>query len=260
MKKVVALMLPIVLLLTSIILPGTPVRAVNWTAKWIWQSDDGPNDTWMCFRKTFNISNVPATVTANIAVDSRYDLWINGVRVIREGGLKRGPEPGKEFYDEVDLKPYLTTGDNTIAILVWYWGIDRMDVVTSGKGGLLFQADLGGTSIISDNTWKVKIHPAFKHSSDLAVNWLMAEYNIVFDARDDLPGWYTSGYDDSGWSAATEKGVPPSGPWGDLIKRPLPQWKYYGLSSYTDQPSLPYTSNGSLLFYICQTISSLSRT
>ena len=103
----------------------------NWQgAKWIWQQEEGPSNTWMSFRKTININEVPNKVEAFISVDSKFWLWINGEMVLFEGGLSRGPNqagnwdrknkitPANSWYETVNIQPYLKKGENTIAILV----------------------------------------------------------------------------------------------------------------------------------------------
>jgi hypothetical protein len=87
-----------------------------------WEGAGSDANQWLCFRKSFNLSQLPQIAMANIAVDSKYWLWLNGELVVFEGGLKRGPTPVDTYFDEVDLKPYCKKGGNTIAILVWYWG------------------------------------------------------------------------------------------------------------------------------------------
>ena len=78
-------------------------------SRWIGSehSQSTPN-TWLCFRKTIELPGVPGEMIANIAVDSKYWLWINGELVVFEGGLKRGPAPGATYYDRVDMAPYLS--------------------------------------------------------------------------------------------------------------------------------------------------------
>lgn len=72
-------------------------------ANYIWDNST-ENNTWMCFRKTFSIDeNDIHDAVAQIAVDSKYWLYINGEMVIREGELKRGEMPDSIYYDEVDL-------------------------------------------------------------------------------------------------------------------------------------------------------------
>ncbi|VGO13612.1 hypothetical protein PDESU_02169 [Pontiella desulfatans] len=95
-----------------------------------------PNENqWSCFRNVVALDEAPRKAMARIAVDSKYWLWINGEQVVFEGQLKRGPTPDDTYYDEVDLAPYLKKGDNTIALLVWYFGKDGFSHKSSGTPG-----------------------------------------------------------------------------------------------------------------------------
>jgi len=67
-------------------------------------------NTWLAYRKTIQIKDLPLQAIANIAVDSKYWLWINGKQVVFEGGLKRGPNANDTYYDAVDIAPYLKKG------------------------------------------------------------------------------------------------------------------------------------------------------
>jgi hypothetical protein len=131
----------ILIILTLMMYGINDAKSQTWTGKWIWQTVNGPANTWACFRKTVNLTTVPATVIANIAVDSKYWLWINGTMVVFEGGLKRGPNVTDTYYDEVDIAKYLTTGNNTISILVWHFGKDGYSHKNSTKGGLFFECN-----------------------------------------------------------------------------------------------------------------------
>jgi alpha-L-rhamnosidase len=216
-----------------------PAQALTWTGKWIWQSADGPSDTWMCFRKTFNLNSAPASAVAAIATDTKYWLYVNDSLVVREGGLKRGPTPNDGYYDTINLARYLAAGSNTIGVLVVYWGVDGFSHKNSKKGGLVFQMDAGGTVLQSDATWKCKAHPAFEHCQTQP-NYRIAERSVRFNAQNDIPDWYKKSFNDQQWGAATEKGTPPVAPWGNLVARPIPQWKDWGVASYTSvSTSLP---------------------
>lgn len=224
---------------------------VRWTANWIWQQADGPENTWMCFRKTFTLDQIPETIIAHIAVDSKYWLTINDSLVLFEGGLNRGPTPNSGYFDKVDIQPFLSAGDNTIAILVWYWGNEGRNNIDSGKGGLLFQSEMGDFVLKSDQTWKTKVHPAYGHVP-FQLNagnryYLYGGWNIGFDARSDMPGWTRQDYDDSLWFNAVEKGIPPCEPWNELVERPIPLWKNSGLVDYANVGSFPHISDGSTL-------------
>jgi len=95
------------------------------------------SNQWICYRKTINLAEAPTQAMARIAVDSKYWLWINGEPVVFEGQLKRGSTPKDTYFDRVDLTKYLRKGDNTIAVLVWYFGKDGFSHKSSGKAGLV---------------------------------------------------------------------------------------------------------------------------
>jgi alpha-L-rhamnosidase len=221
----------------------------QWTANWIWQSADGPSNTWMCFRKTVTLSSAPATAYTKIAADSKYWLWINGQLVVFEGQLKRNPNLNDTYYDSVNLASYLTSGTNTIAAQVWYWGKEGFGHHSSGRGGFLFDGNFGGTAVRSDATWKLRAHPAYENSTTGGQpNFRLSEYNVRFNAQNDgINGWQQPGYSDASWQAATAKGVPPVAPWNTLLKRQFPQWKNSGLVNYTNAASLPTTAPGGVI-------------
>jgi alpha-L-rhamnosidase len=225
-----------------------PTPDQNWHANFIWQAADGPPNTWMAFRKAFDLSSAPATVPTAIAVDTKYWLWVNGRPVVFEGGLKRGPTQADSYHDQLDLAPYLSPGKNTLAVLVWYFGKHGWYAhKDSGKGGLMFQADLGGKLLSSDSTWRLAVHTGYRPQTDPGPRDLLAEWNVEFDARTDLGKWIDPGFDDSSWAPATEKGVPPALPWGRLWQRPIPQWRSSGIQAYENQADLPTSGDGSVV-------------
>jgi hypothetical protein len=202
-----------------------------WPAQWIGPEHSTTN-LWLCYRKDVTLSARPASLPARIAVDSKYWLWINGKMVIFEGGLKRGPTPQDTYYDEVDIGPHLKRGKNTIALLVWYFGKSGFSHNSSGQAGLIFDAENRDCKILSDNTWRVIVHPAYGTAEGERPNYRLAESNIRFDARLDIGDWTARTFDDSAWPAPKEFGIPPVAPWNNLEKRPIPQWKNSGLVSY----------------------------
>lgn len=221
-------------------------EAPSWRATWIGPETSTPNQ-WLCFRKTVDLAEAPADARARIAVDSKYWLWINGKLVIFEGGLKRGPTPDGTYFDEVDLAPHLAKGPNTIAVLVWYFGRHGFAHNSSGKAGLLFDADLGGARVVSDKSWKMKAHPAFSTAPGEVPNFRLAEPNLRFDARQDLPGWIDAKFDDASWAVAVEAGAAPCAPWGSIEARPIPFWKDYGLKDYANTAELPQVGDGKVI-------------
>ena len=228
--------------------PPAARLADSWgRAHWIWQKQDGPPNTWMCFRKSFTLGVVPRTARARIAVDSKYWLWVNGRRLVFEGGLKRGPNPTDTYYDELDLTHALVKGTNTVAVLVRYFGRGGSSHEDSGKGGLVFEAKLGSSHLSSDRTWKVKRHPAYVPASGPPSWQDLCEDNVGFDARLDMAGWPLGAFDDRDWEDATEKGRPPVAPWCHLVKRPIPFWRVGEIRDYADVADVPKNGAGAVV-------------
>ncbi len=216
-------------------------------ANWIWQEDDGPQNTWMCFRKSFEVPEVPTRAMTFISAESKYWLWINGELVVFEGQLKNSLRENT-YYDVIDIAPYLVEGKNTIAALVWHFGKDGFSHRNTGKGGFLFEADLNSQKLISDATWKIKVHPGYEQSKGGGQpNMRMSESNIRFNAMKDISGWQNNAFDNTNWQTATVKGAASSAPWNELVKRPFPLFKDFGLKAFTNDKSIPHVSLGGLI-------------
>ncbi|PQJ76568.1 alpha-L-rhamnosidase-related protein [Polaribacter glomeratus] len=247
------------------------IDAQNWkNAQWIWNQEDGALNSWIAFRKTVVIKTIPEKALANIAVDSRFWLWINGEMVVFEGGSSRGSSqagewnrkekitPTNTWYEEVDIKKYLKKGKNTIAVLAWYWGREthKGTYIDSNKGGFLFECDLGDTTITSDVSWKVKKHPAYD-SNTIENGNSVVQYPVKYDARKDLNdwskyAWYSENYNDNNWSFAAEKGKVPTAPWYHLEKNYTEPLVNHGLKNYENNSALnfPFISDGKTI--ICK--------
>lgn len=212
----------------------------QWNSKWIWDNSNVGN-TWMNFRKTVSVDKIPESVKANIAAESRYWLYINGQNVVFEGSLKRGINLEDGYYDEVEIAPYLKKGENTIAVLVWYWGIRRgnMSCNTAGKPGFMLDIDTDEIKLVSDETWKLARNVAYlpddgtiPEIKESQPNGRLPEFNVYYDGRLDMGEWYMPGYDDSAWDNAVIVGEYPDAPWNKLFKRPIPLLKDFGLKDY----------------------------
>ena len=77
-------------------------------AQWISipKSQNTPNQ-WLCFRKQIECADKNTVAKLNIAVDSKYWLWVNDSLVVFEGGLKRGPNSQDTYYDCIDISDFL---------------------------------------------------------------------------------------------------------------------------------------------------------
>ncbi len=195
-------------------------------AKWIAADDstvDAPN-AWVAFRKDVNLDEVPSSVKAKIAADSKYWLWINGKMAVFEGGLKRGPNPNDGYFDEIDIAPFLKKGENKIAALVWYFGKNGFSHKDSGKFGFFFDAENIGLKSSAD--WLSRIHPAYDAAMNPPPNARLAESNIKFSAQKDMPDWQNADVvKEFGFKKSKELGEWGCAPWNNGVKRPIPMWK-----------------------------------
>ena len=225
----------------------------HWQAEWVVSSDipePAPSNLWIAFRKKITLDEIPASVPCRIACDSKYWLWINGKSVVFEGGLKRGPTPQDTYFDVVDLAPALQKGENTIALLLWYFGKDGFSHKNSGMPGLLVDAD--SINLKTDASWKATLYSTLedkkayqRETADPQPNFRLPESNIRFDARDDFASdWKAAGFDDAAWKNVRALGKPPVAPWNRLYERPIPLFKDFGMHDYVNAADLPKVSDG----------------
>ena len=248
MKKNLYRLLAIALLLYALPFNSPAQNSVR--ASWIGAaSEDNTANTWLAFRKTLNIRNKPAKLNTRIAADSKYWLWINDKLVIFEGGLKRGPNPDDTYADEIDIASYLKTGQNTIAVLLWYFGKEGFSHKSSGKAGLFLEAK-AMTGLNSNKTWKCMKLDAYQTAGEPQPNYRLPESSILYNAEKDIGFWQGASYDDRHIPAAAELGTEGSAPWNKLVKRPIPFFKNSGLRNYIRAPKLPLTGTGDTL--VCE--------
>jgi Alpha-L-rhamnosidase N-terminal domain. len=201
-------------------------------AKWITANniDNNRPNQWMILRKDWYLKEKPKMAITQIAADSKYWLWINGQLAVFEGSLKRGPNPNDSYYDELDLAPFLNKGNNQIALLVWYFGKEGFSHKNSGKAGLIFKCTTGKDQLVSDHTWMAQHYRAYQSCGDPKPNYRLPESNLRFDSRLEISDWHTNTpSSDKGYASAIECGEWGNAPWNNLIKRPIPFWKDYGI-------------------------------
>ena len=186
--------------------------------------------TWLCFRQEIVVEGKVSEARLKVAADSKYWLWVNGELIVREGGLKRGPNPEDTYCDIISQIQGLRSGKNTIALLVWYFGKDGFSHRNSPTAGIYFDLSIGKRHYRSDETWKTCKHPAFYVPQGARPNYRLPESNIGFDARKTFQFW-ADDFDDTAWQQAVVVEQSRSG-WNNLIDRPVPMWKDYGLKEY----------------------------
>ena len=218
-------------------------QSQGWKAKRITATEvQNESNSWIDFVKEIDLPLVPLKAIAKIACDSKYWMWINGEMAVFEGQLKRGPTPDDTYYDEVDIAPYLKKGKNTIAILVWYFGKDGFSHNSSGEAGLVFECD--ALNLISDEEWYSHLDKAFEPTGAPNPNYRLSESNVKFDARVGDFEWIKPDEKLKNFGKSNVIGEAESAPWNKLVRRPIPQWKDYGVRDYENNTSVPSESSG----------------
>lgn len=211
----------------------------DWTALWISPRDEGSFTTTenvqnfkddpvrgtlivtpaSYFRKEFEASDVVRATVRGTALGV-YTLELNGARVSEER-LAPGWSAYQRrlHYQTYDVTPLVRNGANAIGAILadgWYSGYVAYGLLTAQEGlvpgvdgryyygrfpALRVQLELeladGSTRVIgTDTSWKRAVGPILE--SDI----LMGE---SYDARLEMPGWSTAGFDDSAWEQAVCK-------------------------------------------------------
>jgi hypothetical protein len=171
------------------VITGTPAPTLT-GANWIWNVA-GANTTTpagpIVLRKTFEVADPAALATAVLRVnaDDGHTTYVNGTQVSASAGGNNAWQTSQIS----DIKSLLVTGTNVIAIAPFNGG---------NAGSLIAVAELDGTRIVTDGTWKTL--PGITETPPA--------------------GWNTPGFDDSAWVAATVTGPYGIAPWNQNVLTP----------------------------------------
>jgi hypothetical protein len=207
----------------------------------------GSNE-WFAFRSQWLLdaaAELPTTL--RLAVDSKYDLYVNSQLAVREGGLKRGPTPTGTYFDVVDVSGQLQAGVNTLAVVLQYFGRQGFSHRDSGTPGLLVDADVG-----SFGEWKVKHHPCYFDAGYVNNAYRLAENSVGYDARQEFGDWTQPSFDDSSWPLAERAAAAGEGPWGELYPRGFPQWFWSEPMAYVQTREVRNTNGDDFTYIQCE--------
>lgn len=219
-------------------------------AAWIWDdAKAGGRNHHVLVRRTFELKGVPAAAVAYVSASSFADVYING-RLLDRCPMNCDPE--YQVYERYDIRDHLRPGLNTIAALVYDFGLG-MHHRLAARGGFFFQAEVrpetgGVVAVRSDGAWRVRGAGAWDEASELRTGSAEGAPNLIgfverFDARLMPDGWMGSGFDDSAWRPAAVLGVPPVEPWNSIVVvrrpplarenvRPVASWTAGGMTVY----------------------------
>lgn len=172
----------------------------------------------VCFRKELRLSGSSEKRPVRISADGRYKLYANG-RLVCFGPCKGDDK--RRYMDEPDLRPYLKTGRNVLAVEVLLVGGDAWNsnhsLFTTGLNGLYLEG-------IEPEGWRC-------HACD-TVRFLAEEEGFsplhIHEEVTGGPaaaGWKDPDFDDSGWDTVqlcADEDVPAILRGENLLPRPIP--------------------------------------
>ncbi|HRI81912.1 MAG TPA: family 78 glycoside hydrolase catalytic domain [Opitutaceae bacterium] len=184
------------------------LHAADWLGEWIGSSLAGGPEVSMpspYVRTIFNVSRQLASARLYVTALGCFEFELNGRRVGRDEFTPGWTDYAKRVqYIVYDVAALLKPGANAAGAILgdgWYAG--RVGWRTRGYYGdrpkLLAQLVLtyadGATAVVAtDSAWKVAFGPITE--SDIMAG-------ETYDARRELPGWSTAGYDDRAWLPVT---------------------------------------------------------
>ena len=155
-------------------------------------------DRHILFRRAFVCDQKPERAHMYLSADDCYKLYINGRFVAQ------GPAPAYHFrycYNQIDVAPYLTAGENVIAVHTLYQGlINRLWQSGDRRHGLILDLVIDGeTAVCSDESFLTAVHTAYREIGTVGYQTGFLE---EYDSRAAEVGFERTDYDDSAWTHA----------------------------------------------------------
>jgi alpha-L-rhamnosidase len=177
-----------------------------WSALWISPAGAPPNDFGVYhFRRTLELTSKPASYVVHVTGDNRYQLFVNGKRVVW------GPARGDLYhwrYETVDLAPYLVTGKNALAAVVWNFADLAPEAQITLQTGFLLQGDTEAEKAAETGpNWKAVRNDAYSpivFSHGDMRGYFVAGPGEKIDGSRYPWGWTEAAFDDSSWKPAAE--------------------------------------------------------
>ncbi|MFA6948953.1 MAG: sugar-binding domain-containing protein, partial [Eubacteriales bacterium] len=104
-------------------------------AKWIWNGEMHSPNVYVSFEDSFSLPEKSGEVRLRISCDRNYALYCNGKFV--DCG-QYGDYEDLKYYDELDVTPYLSAGENKLLVTVFYQGQDCSNY-RRGEAGVIYE-------------------------------------------------------------------------------------------------------------------------
>ncbi|GAA2933542.1 alpha-L-rhamnosidase N-terminal domain-containing protein [Streptomyces mexicanus] len=193
----------------------------DWSgAQWIRRPATGndASNQWTAARKVMKVSAGSPVTGARVYVAAQGDWQVDVAgRVVQRSSSYE--YAGEGFYDVASLQGVRAGQELPVGVLTHYWSCrcqGRANGPSSPEGpdGLLVKVvvdheDGGRDVMVSDGSWKVHRYDPQRVDTLTYRNSDSGDRVEYYDARAELTGWDSAGYDDSAWSPATVIGSHP---------------------------------------------------
>ncbi|PJN51428.1 hypothetical protein PAEVO_45200 [Paenibacillus sp. GM2FR] len=130
----------------------------DWSAEWIWRSEEMKPNDFAYFRKSLDLRGAVARAKIFVSAHHVFQLFVNGQRVGGYGSPAPTGVPRRKYYLAYDVAPLLSSGANCIGVAAHYLGGSGQNYV-NGVPGMLLQLHVeheDGTEqlVVSDLTWQ----------------------------------------------------------------------------------------------------------
>ncbi len=178
----------------------------SWPASWITCPGISQRDYGVYhFRKNFSLDKVPDNFRVHVSADNRYRLFINGIPV------GNGPARGdlyNWYFETFDIAPYLKSGKNTVAALVWNMGVYAPVAQVSNQTAFVLQGDGDQEKMINTGAgWKVfqdtAYHPCSTDNGARLHSYMVIGPGDELDAGAYPWGWESPDFIDTSWQSVT---------------------------------------------------------
>jgi alpha-L-rhamnosidase len=209
------------------------LKAARWPASWIASPSSpakGPGVFY--FRREISLDAMPAHFWVHVSADNRFVLHVNGSYVAE------GPARGDLFhwrFETVDLAPFLHTGKNVIAAVVWNFGELSPVAQMSSRTGFLMQGDTKAEAAVNTGPeWRVRREEGRAALGHAGVRgYYAAGPGERVDGRVLDWNWDQMQTGDEGWetprslgAAAAREATDSPNSW-ELMQDPLPPMEHY---------------------------------
>ena len=179
-----------------------PLRT-QWNASWIAAPNDNGTDYGVYyFRKKISLTTKPASFIIHVSADNRYKLYVN------DSLVSLGPARCDTYYwnyETIDIAPYLTTGNNEVAALVFNEAAYRPEAQFTVRTAFILQGASVAEEVLNTNrSWK-----CIRNNANHPVPgfFFAATKGELVDMSQRVKGpWTALNYDDSTWPLANDVG------------------------------------------------------